>query len=38
MTKQRCKYWSEDFDFKKYVLIFWKNKETSYKIENKNEV
>ena len=38
MTKQRCKYWSENFNFKKYVLIFWKNKETSYKIENKNEV
>ncbi len=38
VTKQRCKYWSEDFNFKKYVLIFWKNKETSYKIENKNEI
>ncbi len=38
MTKQRCKYWSEDFNFKRYVLIFWKNKETSYKIKNKNEV
>ena len=38
MIKQRCKYWSEDFSFKKYVLIFQKNKETSYKIENKNEV
>ncbi len=38
MIKQRCKYWSEDFNFKKYVLIFWKNKEILYKIKNKNEV
>ncbi len=38
VIKQRCKYWSEDFSFKRYVLIFWKNKETSYKIKNKNEV
>ncbi len=38
MTKQRCKYWPEDFSSKKYVLVFRKNKETSYKIENKDEV
>jgi len=38
VIKQRCKYWSENFSFKRYVLIFQKNKETSYKIENKNEV
>ncbi len=38
MTKQRCKYWFEDFNFKKYVLIFQENKEILYKIENKNEV
>ena len=38
MTKRRCQYWFENFDLKEYVLVSWKNKKSSYKIENEKKV